>query len=90
MGGPHETPLAMGQVSLMEMLQSQQSECPTAAMSSLLPLPRDAPDCPEGLQELPRLERGGFCKGWRICHLLLGPSHSFRAQATCKQIWDRS
>lgn len=61
-----------------------------AALSWLWPLSRDAPACPRGLQKLPRLERGGFCGEWTICHLLLGLRHSFMAQATCKQMWGRS
>lgn len=73
-------PLATGQVVFMR------DPNPMAALCWLWPLSRDAPVCPRGLQKLARLERGGFCGEWAICHLLLGPRHSFMAQATCKQM----
>lgn len=50
--------------------------------------------CQEMLQNTPGASRRWRNRGlggeWRTCHLLLGLKHSFRAQATCKQVWGRT
>lgn len=59
----------------------QHGECPTAALCWGWALP-GALKQPRSFQEITRLEQQGLGEEWTVCHLLLGPKHSFRAPTT--------